>query len=54
MIRKQPRKPFPVPFRLADRVVAQPQRLRANEVATAATFALNYAAKWVQAAPPRR
>lgn len=34
---------------LADRLLATGQRLRADETATATTFALNYAAKFVQA-----
>lgn len=39
-------------FTIAARVVAKPQRLRADETTTATTFALNYAAKFQAAWQP--
>lgn len=43
-----------VTFTLAARLLACGQRLREGEAITATTVALNYAAKWVQAAPAQR
>ena len=40
-------------FTVADRFVVRDQRLRADEAATATTFALGYAAKWAQAGGAR-
>jgi len=36
-------------FRIADRLLASGQRLRADETPTRRTIALGYAAKWAQA-----
>ena len=47
--RRRARKPAPMQFTLADRLLAAGQKLRAAEVVSATTFALPFAAKWAQA-----
>jgi hypothetical protein len=42
-------KPLPIRFTIANALLAAGQKLRADETATATTFALGYAAKWAQA-----
>jgi hypothetical protein len=49
--RRPSRKPAPIRFTMADHLCAAGQRLRAQETACAATFALYYAARRVAAMP---
>ena len=48
--RRRSRKPATPPLQTLAEAVLAGQRLRADETATLATFALGYAAKWAQAA----
>ena len=45
--------PAPPAFRMADRLLATGQRLRADETATTLTVRLPFAAKWTQATVER-
>ena len=48
-IARRPRRIPPVRFTLADRVVARPTALRADETVCRLTLGLRYAAQWAQA-----